>query len=93
MSESSTKIHPKGSLIFVMYRNDQKSITSNNTCPTVAISDIIIYEGLSFNIIRKFTFNKLPELARNVSKSYISPNINLTSKERFDVIHEQNSFF
>ena len=80
-----------GSLIFGIYVNDQKSITSNKTRLTISISDIIISEGLLFSFSQKPKFKRILELARNVYKTYIPPNINLIYKELLDVIHEQNT--
>ena len=65
-------------------------MNSNETRLTVAISDIIISEGLSFNISQKPRFKKVLELARTVSKCYQPPNRNLISKDLLDVIHDQN---
>ena len=65
-------------------------MTSNEACLTVAIADIIIYEGLSFNISQKPRFKKVIDLAITVSKSYQPPNKNLISKDILDVIHDQN---
>ena len=65
-------------------------MTSNETRLTVAIADLIISEGLSFNLSQKSRFKKVLELARTVSKSYQSPNRNLISKDILDVIHDQN---
>ena len=60
-----------GSLIFGIDGNSKKPITSYETCITITVADIIISEGLSFNISPKTLFNKLMELARNVSENYI----------------------
>ena len=62
----------------------------NETRLTVAIYDLIISEGLSFNLSQKSRFKKVLELARTVSKSYQSPNRNLISKDILDVIHDHN---
>ena len=70
--------------------NTQKMMTSNETGLTVAIADLIISEGLSFNLSQKPRFNKVLELARTVSKCYQPPNRNLISKDILDVIHDQN---
>ena len=75
---------------FCIYVNYQKSMTSNKTCLTIYIADIIISEGLSFNLAQKPTFEKILELARNVSKPYIPPNRNLIYKDLLGVIHKQN---
>ena len=66
-------------------------ITSNNTCLTIAIADLIISEGLPFNISQKLRFKKVLKLSRNVLKTSIPPNRKLVSKELLDVIHEQNT--
>ena len=53
----------------------QNMMTTNETRVIVAISDLIIYEGLSFNLSQKPRFNKVLDLARTVSKCYQPPNI------------------
>ena len=70
--------------------NTQKMMTSNETRLTVAIADLIIYEGLSFNISQKPRSKKVLELARTVSKCYQPPNKNPISKDILDVILDQN---
>ena len=70
--------------------NTQKMMTSNETRLTVAIDDLIISEGLSFNLSQKPRFKKVTELARTVSKCYQPPNRNIISKDILDVIHDQN---
>ena len=66
-------------------------MTSNETRLTVAISDLIISEGLYLNLSHKPRFNKVLELERTVSKCYQPPNRNLISKDILDVIHGQNT--
>ena len=73
-----------------MDSNSQKPINSNKTRLNVTVHDIIISEGMFFNIDRKPIFRKVLYLARNVFKSYIPLNTNLVPKELLDVIHEQN---
>ena len=70
--------------------NTEKMMTSNETRLTVTIADIIISEGLSFNISQKPRFKKVLELARTVSKCYQPPNRKLISKDILDVLHDQN---
>ena len=70
--------------------NIQKTMTSNETRLTVAIANLNISEGLSFNQYQKHRFKKVLELARTVSKCYQPPNIKLVSKDLLDVIHDQN---
>ena len=70
--------------------NTQKMMTSNETRLTVAIADLIISEGLSFNLSQKPRFKKVLELERYASKCYQPPNRKLTSKDLLDVIHDQN---
>ena len=65
-------------------------MTSNETRLTFAIADLIISEGLSFNISHKPRFKKVLELAITVSKCYQPPNRNLISKDLLDIIHDQN---
>ena len=70
--------------------NTQKTMTSNETRLTVAITDIIISEGLFFNIAQKPRFKKVLDLARTVSKCFQPPNGKLISKYLLDVIYDQN---
>ena len=70
--------------------NTQKMMTSNETRLKVTITDIIISEGLPFNISHKHRFKKVLDLSRTMSKSYQPPNRKLTSKDLLDVIHDQN---
>ena len=70
--------------------NTQKMMTSNETRLTVEISDLVISEGLSFNLSQKYRFKKVLDLSRNVSRSYQPPNRHLISKDILDVIHDQN---
>ena len=65
-------------------------MTSNETRLTVAIADLIISEGLSFNLSQRSRFKKVLELARYASKCYQPPNRKLISKDLLDVIHNQN---
>ena len=67
-------------LLFLKLMAILKIITSNNNCLTFTISDLIILEGLSFNLSPEPMFNKVLELSRNISKTYILPNRNLISK-------------
>ena len=62
-------------------------MTSNETRLIVAIADLVISEGVYFNISQKPRFKKVIDLARIVSKSYQPPNRNLISKGLLDVIH------
>ena len=75
---------------FTGENNTQKMMTYNETCLTVAIADLNISEGLSFNISQKPRFKKVLELARTVYKFYKPTNRNLISKDIFDVIHGHN---
>ena len=88
--ESNQTPPQRGSMFFMRDNNTQKMMTSNETRLTVAIADLIISEGLSFNLSQKPRFNKVLELARTVSKCYHPPNRNLISKDLLDVIHDQN---
>ena len=67
----------------------QKTNSSNQTCLAVAIADLIISEGLDFNISQKYRFKKVLDLARNVSKGYNPPN-KLMTTDLPDGIHDQN---
>ena len=70
--------------------NTQKTMNYNETRLTFAIADLIIYEGLSFNLYNKTRFKKVLDLAITVSKSYQPPSKKLTSKDILDVINDQN---
>ena len=63
-------------------------MASNDTWVTVAIADLIISEVLSFNISQKYSFNKVLDLERNVSKSYQRSNRNLIYKDILDIIND-----
>ena len=70
--------------------NTQKMVNSNETRLTVAIADLILPEGLSFNISQKPRFMKVLDLSRTVSKSYQPPNGKLVYKNILGVIHDPN---
>ena len=70
--------------------NTQKMMTYNETRLIATIADLVISEGLSFNIYQKPRFKKFLELARNVSKCYQPPYRKLISKDLLDAIHDQN---
>ena len=65
-------------------------ISSSKTRLTVAIADLIIYKGLSFNIYQKPWFKKVLHLTMNISKGYNPPNSKLIPKDLLDIIHDQN---
>ena len=88
--ESNQTSSQKGSIFFMGENNTQNMMTSNETRLTVAIADLIISEGFSFNLSQKPRFEKVLELARTVSKCYQPPNRKLISKDLLDVIHDQN---
>ena len=71
--ESNRTSSQRGSIYFMGDNNTQKMMTSNETRLTVAIADLIISEGLSFNLAQKHRFKKVLELARTVSKCYQLP--------------------
>ena len=70
--------------------NTHKIITSNKTLLTVAMLNIIISEGLSFNLAQKSSFKKVFVLGRNMPKVYQHPNRKLTPEDIMDVFHDQN---
>ena len=70
--------------------NTQKLMSYNETSLAVAIVNIIISEGVYFNLAQKPRFKKVLEMARNVSECYQHPNRNLICKDILDVIHYQN---
>ena len=80
----------KGSIVFMGDNNTQKIMTSNETCLTVSIADLIISEVISSNLYQKPRFKKVLYLAITVSKCYQPPNRNIISKDILDVIHDQN---
>ena len=86
--ESNQTTPQKGSMFFTGDNNTQNMITSNETCLTVAITDLIISEGLSFNLSQKPRFKKVLELAITVSKCYQPLNREVISKYLLDVIHD-----
>ena len=63
---------------------------SSETCIIVAIADLIIAEGLYFNIGQKPRFKKVLYLARKLSIGYQPPNRNIISKNIMDLIHDKN---
>ena len=65
-------------------------MTLNETRLTVAMDDLIIFEGLSFNIYQKPRFKKVLYLEINVSKCYQPPNRKLIYKDLLDIIHDHN---
>ena len=50
--------------------NTKKMMTYKETCLTLAISYLIISDGLYYNISQKRRFKKVLDLARNVSEGY-----------------------
>ena len=80
----------KGSIFLIGDHNTQKTMTSNEKLLTVDISDLIISEGLYFNISQKHWFKKVLGLSITFSKCYKPPNRNPLYKGLLDVIHDQN---
>ena len=70
--------------------NTHKMMTFNETHLTVAIADLIISEGLSFNIAQKPRFKKFLDLARNVSKRLSTFKHKSYIQGFLDVIHDHN---
>ena len=60
--ESNSRSFSNGSLIFGIDGNYQKLITSNDTRLTISIADLVISEGLPFNLSQKPRFKKVLEL-------------------------------
>ena len=65
-------------------------MSSNDTSLTLAISDLVIPEGLYLNLGQKPRFNKVIDLARIVSKFYQPPNRKLISKYLMGLIRYHN---
>ena len=65
-------------------------MTYNEKRLTFVIVDLIIFEGLSFNLSQKPRFKKVLDLAITVSKCYQYPNRKIIYMDIFDVIHDQN---
>ena len=74
-SESKSRSFSNGSLIFGIDSNSQKLITSNDNFLTIAVADLIISEGLPFNLSQKTRFKKVMELSRNFSRNIFLPTI------------------
>ena len=55
-------------------------MTSNDTCITIDIADLIISEGLSFNLSQKSRYKKILNLAKEIPQTYIPPNIKVIYK-------------
>ena len=87
-TERNSRNLSNGVIIFGIDGNFQKPVTSNKTHITIATADLIIPEGLSFNLYQKSIFKKVLDLARNSSKTFIPHNRNIISKELLDIIHE-----
>ena len=65
-------------------------MTSSETRLTVAITDLIISEVLSFNLAQKPRFNKVLDMERNAPRGDQHSNRKLIYKDLLDVIHDQN---
>ena len=65
-------------------------MNSNDTRLTVAISNIIISEGLYFDLAKKPRFKKVLDLEMNFSRGYQSPNRNIIYKYLLYLIHDNN---
>ena len=76
-SDSNQINNQKVSIFCIDDNNTQKTMTYNDTRLTVAISDIIISEGLYLNLDQKPLFKKVLYMKRNVSIGYQHPNIKL----------------
>ena len=77
---------------YAEYLTEQRMMTYpvSVTRLTLAITDLNISEGLSFNLAQKYRFKKVLALAINVSKDYQPPNRMITPKYILDIIHDQN---
>ena len=70
--------------------NTQKMMTYSDTRLTAAITDLVISEGISYNLSQKPRFKKVIDFSINVLKFYQPPNRKLISKDLLGVIHDQN---
>ena len=84
-TEINSRSVSNASFIFGIDGNSQRPISSNETRLTIDIYDIIILEGLFFNLSQKPGFKKLMEFASNISKNYIHTNRNLIFKHQMDL--------
>ena len=66
-------------------------ISSSKTHLTVAIADLIISEGLYFNLAQKPRLKKVLYLASNLPKGYNPPDRKLISKYLLGDIHDYNT--
>ena len=66
------------------------TMTSNYTCLTLAVSDLIIYKDIYFNLSLKTQLKKILDMAINMSKVYQPPNINPIYEDLLNVINDQN---
>ena len=89
--ESNPTTPQKGSIFLTGDNITQKMMTSNDKRLTVAISDLINSEGISFNLSQKHRFKKVLDFSRNVSKCYQPPNRKYIFKDLLDVINDQNT--
>ena len=64
--DNNTITLQKASIFCMGDHNTQKMMTLNKTRLTVTITDLIISEGLSFNLAQKHKFKKVLDLERNV---------------------------
>ena len=78
-------------LFFELMAMLKNQLLYNDIRITIVISDLIISEGIYFNLSQKPRLDKVLELSRNISKTYITPNRNLISKELLDAILEHNT--
>ena len=88
--ESNPTTPQKGSIVFMGDNNTQNMMTSDDTRLTVAINDLIISDGLYFNLSPKPRLKTVLDLARTVSNCYQPPMRKLIYKDLLGVIYDHN---
>ena len=73
-------------LLFFVDKHNHEIMSSNETHLTVTIADLIISEGLYFNLDQKPRLKKLLDLSRNISNIYNPPKRNIILKDVLYVI-------
>ena len=88
--ESNSRSVSNGLIFFRNYGSYKKQLLPTRPVLNIAISYLIISEGLFLNISQKYYSRRYWVWQSNVSNNHITPNRNLTSKGCLYVNHEQN---